>query len=146
MTIDHKPLLAIFGNDQNLEEIENPRLLNFKLKSLMFRFTVLHVPRKKNITADAFSRRYDSPVTKPQPITQTLESAPVPGYSSTLGPPPWVSPPVLIASTHVETTPTLETVKQISTSLAQLYAAPASCEEQMAPEHVLVLYIMLCIA
>ena len=25
LTLDHKPLLAIFGNDQHLEEIENPR-------------------------------------------------------------------------------------------------------------------------
>ena len=40
LTIDHKPLIAIFGTDQNLEEIENPRLLNLKLKALMFRFTV----------------------------------------------------------------------------------------------------------
>ena len=50
LTLDHKPLIAIFGTDQNLEDIENPRLLNFKLKSLMFRFTILHLPGKKNIT------------------------------------------------------------------------------------------------
>ena len=31
LTLDHKPLISTFGNDRNLEEIENPRLLNFKL-------------------------------------------------------------------------------------------------------------------
>ena len=54
LTLDHKPLIAILGTDLNLEYIENPRLLNFKLKSLN-RFMTLHLPGKKNITADTFS-------------------------------------------------------------------------------------------
>ena len=35
LVIDHKPLLAILDNKQNLEYIPNPRLMNVKLKSMM---------------------------------------------------------------------------------------------------------------
>ena len=47
LCLDHKPLLGIFGNKNNLESIDNPRLLNFKLKSLLYQFKVVHVPGKK---------------------------------------------------------------------------------------------------
>ena len=55
LAVDHKPLLKLFG-DRELREIENPRLLNFKEKTLPYRFKVIHVPCKKNRTADSFSR------------------------------------------------------------------------------------------
>ena len=88
LTIDHKPLIPIFGKDQQLEDIENPRILNFKLKSLMFRFTVTHVPGKRNITADTFSRRYDAPLNRPCGTDSTTSKRknlfPIPEYSSTL--------------------------------------------------------------
>ena len=55
-------------------------------------------PREKNITADAFSCRTDSPrtTTVPQSIQQadTVDmNHLLPGYSDNLGPPTWVSPP-----------------------------------------------------
>ena len=88
LCLDHKPLLGIFGDKNNLETIENPRLLNFKMKSLLFRFKAVHVPGKKNVIPDTFSRRGDSPV------SQSVVSA---EYADSLGPPAWVSRPVLSA-------------------------------------------------
>ena len=52
---DHKPLLQIL-NDRSLTDIANRRLLNLKEKTLGYRFTVVHVPGKKNLGADAASR------------------------------------------------------------------------------------------
>ena len=42
---DHRPLLKIFG-DRNLEDISNPRLLNFKEKALQYKFEMVYVPGK----------------------------------------------------------------------------------------------------
>ena len=86
LCLDHKPLLGIFGDEKYLETIENPRLLNFKMKSLQYSFKAVHVPGKKNVIPDTFSRRGDSPV------GQSVVSA---EYTNSLGPPAWVSPPVL---------------------------------------------------
>ena len=52
---DHKPLLQIL-NDRSLTEIDNRRLLNLKEKTLGYRFTVVHVPGKRNLGPDAASR------------------------------------------------------------------------------------------
>ena len=54
--------MAIFGADKSLEAIYNPRLLNYKLKSMRYRFTVYHIPGKKNIIPDTMFRRSDSPI------------------------------------------------------------------------------------
>ena len=61
LAVDHKPLLAILGN-QELTDVLNPRLMNFKLKSLAYQFKPIHVPGKKHVVADTMSRRYDSPI------------------------------------------------------------------------------------
>ena len=53
--VDHKPLLSILG-DKNLQDIENPRLLHFKEKTLRFSFECVHVPGKLNLGADFGSR------------------------------------------------------------------------------------------
>ena len=144
LTLDHKPLISIFGSEQNLEDIENPRLLNFKLKSLMFRFQVMHVPGKKNLTADTFSRRYDNPALKTKTTPAPLP-VPLPGYDSDLSPPAWVSPPEEDSLTNSpEIFPTA--VKPIPASLALLHAAPEHCEIQIAPEDMLVGHIMSCVA
>ena len=58
LAMDHKPLIKIFG-DANLESITNPRLFSFKQKTLRFRFTPVHVPGKRHVVPDAFSRRSD---------------------------------------------------------------------------------------
>ena len=92
LCLDHKPLIGIFGDKNNLEEIHNPRLLNFKIKSMKFSFKPIHVPGKKNVVPDTFSRRGDSPVNSDQYVVTA-------GYSENLGPPAWVSPPLLSAIT-----------------------------------------------
>ena len=47
LCLNHKPLIAIFGNRQSMDELPNPQLMNFKVKSLTYRFKVCHVPGKK---------------------------------------------------------------------------------------------------
>ena len=61
LCVDHKPLLKILGNKE-LNDINNTRILNFKEKTLRWRFKVLHVPGKMHKMADAVSRY---PVVKP---------------------------------------------------------------------------------
>ena len=45
LAVDHKPLLAILGN-QELSDILNPSLMNFKLKSLAYQFKPIYIPGK----------------------------------------------------------------------------------------------------
>ena len=59
---DHKPLLQIL-NDRSLTDIDNRRLLNLKEKTLAYRFTILHVPGRKNLGPDAASRH---PASQPE--------------------------------------------------------------------------------
>ena len=99
LVIDHKPLLAILGNKQSLADIPNPRLMNIKLKSMMYRFKVKHIPGKDHVIPDAFSRRQDSPISQ----TDNILSNVLPGYSDSLAPPRWVSAPTIAAfDTKVE--------------------------------------------
>ena len=70
LAVDHKPLLGILGN-KSLEDIENPRLLRLKEKTLRYNFTVVHVPGSLHKTADATSR---SPVSEPETETLQLSS------------------------------------------------------------------------
>ena len=100
LCVDHKPLLAILGEKQNLADIPNPRIMNFKLKSMMYRFKVKHIPGKDHVTPDAFSRRQDSPISQISIPKQDLDgnlSNVMPGYSDTMGPPSWVSTPSVAA-------------------------------------------------
>ena len=55
LAVDHKPLLGILS-DRSLEEIENPRLVRLKEKTLRYNFHVIHVSGKLHKTADATSR------------------------------------------------------------------------------------------
>ena len=45
VAVDHKPLLKILG-DRELADIDNPRILNFRQKTLRWRLEVVHVPGK----------------------------------------------------------------------------------------------------
>jgi hypothetical protein len=106
LCVDHKPLLATMG-DQELADIPNPRLLDFKIKSLAYRFTPKYIPGKEHVTADALSRRSDSPIAsipviKPK-LSQTQDNNVSPAYSDTFGPPNWVSPPCG-SRRHISTT------------------------------------------
>ena len=100
LAVDHKPLLAILGPCQELAEVINPRLMNFKLKSMAFQFTPVHIPGKKHIVPDTFSRRQDSPVLdEPKlPSAPPVTSNVLPEYAESFGPPAWVAKPTTISS------------------------------------------------
>ena len=53
---DHKPLLKVLG-DRRLEDIDNPRLLRLKEKTLNWRFRVIHVPGKIHVGPDTLSQK-----------------------------------------------------------------------------------------
>ena len=89
LAIDHKPLVAIFGQT-SLESIPNSRLFRLKHKSLRYRFTPCHVAGKKNVVADTFSRRNDAPG-----ILDASDTEIQPEYSSNMGPQDWVASPIL---------------------------------------------------
>ncbi|MEL7377532.1 MAG: DDE-type integrase/transposase/recombinase, partial [Bacteroidota bacterium] len=55
LAVDHKPLTTIFS-DQPFERVTNPRLFDFKQKTLMYRFTVKHIPGKIHLAPDCGSR------------------------------------------------------------------------------------------
>ena len=52
---DHKPLVKLLGN-RKLEEIDNPRLMSLKEKTLSYRFTMRYVSGARNKVPDAASR------------------------------------------------------------------------------------------
>ena len=69
--------------------------MNFKLKSMSYRFQPVHVPGKKHVVPDTLSRRSDSPAfafpripREPPPSNNVL-----PAYENTFGPPNWVAEP-----------------------------------------------------
>ena len=100
LAVDHKPLLAIFGPNQELGEIDNPRLLNFKMKTMQFRFKPIFIPGKKHVVPDTLSRRNDSPIAQLPPrqrLPPTVNNV-KPQYSEDLGPPSWVSGPSVAAT------------------------------------------------
>ena len=55
VAVDHKPLVKILG-DRSLEDIKNPRLFNLKEKTLMYKYSIKHVPGAWHTGPDACSR------------------------------------------------------------------------------------------
>ena len=55
VAVDHKPLLGLL-NDKSLADIDNPRLLMLKEKTLWFNFKVVWVPGRTNAGPDFMSR------------------------------------------------------------------------------------------
>lgn len=53
---DHKPLLGILCN-KSMDQIDNPRILRLKEKTLFWRFKVVYVPGRQNGGPDCLSRR-----------------------------------------------------------------------------------------
>ena len=45
LAVDHKPLIKIL-NDRSLESINNPRMVQLKEKTMMFRYRIIHIPGK----------------------------------------------------------------------------------------------------
>ena len=93
LAVDHKPLLAILGQNQELAEILNPRLMNFKLKSMAYSFTPVHIAGKKYVVPDTMlhdapAHQADKPPSQLPPCSNVL-----PEYEFSFGPPSWVIPP-----------------------------------------------------
>ena len=57
---DHSSLVNILG-DQSLADIENPRLARIKEGALWWKFKIVHMTGKKQLAADATSRRNKLP-------------------------------------------------------------------------------------
>ena len=55
LAVDHQPLIPIFSG-KPFERISNPRLFDLKEKTLMYRFSVKHVPGKIHLAPDCGSR------------------------------------------------------------------------------------------
>lgn len=77
ITVDHKPLLKIFG-DRLLEDISNPRLCNLKEKTLQYKFRMVHIPGVKHAAADCLSRH---PVGDPDHLTLPDDIAAIYAYN-----------------------------------------------------------------
>ena len=69
VAVDHKPLLKILG-DRHLDDIDDPRMINLKEKTLRYSFKLVYVPGRKHSGPDAASR---SPVSK----SDHMELAPI---------------------------------------------------------------------
>ena len=107
LAVDHKPLLATLGPDQDLSTILNPRLLNFKLKTMAYRFTPMFIPGKAHVVPDAMSRRHDSPIADLPPYSAPppTDNNVLPGYEDKFGPPTWVSSPSVPATASLMAIP-----------------------------------------
>ena len=83
---------------QDLCSIPNPRLLNQKVKTLIFSYQTKYIPGKLHFVPDFFSRRSDTPHVLPPatPVPVTDISNVSPAYQSHLGPPSWVSGPSVL--------------------------------------------------
>ena len=68
METDHKPLIQLLGQ-KGLDELP-PRIQRLRMRLLRFQYTIIHVPGKDLITADALSRQ---PVSPPQTIDKQYE-------------------------------------------------------------------------
>lgn len=55
VAVDHKTLLGLFGN-RSLDNVPNNRLRNLKERTLRYRFTMQHIPGRKNCAPDSVPR------------------------------------------------------------------------------------------
>ena len=101
LCLDHRPLIKIFSSTTELGSIPNPQLYSQKEKLLPYRFTPIYIPGKDHVTADCHSRRTDHPDLAP--VTDQISLLDIKnvgqGYSSSLGPPSWVSTPCSLLAT-----------------------------------------------
>ena len=115
LCLDHRPLLSLFGQ-QELATIHNPRLFNYKTKTLPYRFHPIYVPGKEHVTPDTLSRRHDDQLGPLHPVSGHPGAGDQPAgqvqhsYAETLSPPAWVTSPTLL-SCILATQPTEEEVE-----------------------------------
>ena len=91
----NRPLIKIFSSITELGDVLNPCLYNWKIWLLPYRFTPVFVPGMKYVKPDYWSRHRDFQANAQPPApTDLLDIRNVDAfYSSTLGPPSWVSKP-----------------------------------------------------
>ena len=128
---DHKPLLGIL-NDRSLNDIPNRRLLNLKEKTLAFKFTIVHVPGKRN-AADAASRH---PTTSHLAFSCDDESDDIAGDGSTVA----SMCTTLYSVTNVttwdmvkEATASDETMRQLCEFIQEGFPDPRQLSPQLKP-------------
>ena len=78
VTVDHEPLVRLFGN-RDLHEIANPRLLRLKEKTLQYSYSIKYLPGKNNVAADALSRHPQSKPDTPGSLIDAITEASVTG-------------------------------------------------------------------
>ena len=54
LAIDHKPLMLIF-NEHSLNKVKNPRILNIREQTLMFKFKAISIPGDTNSGVNGMS-------------------------------------------------------------------------------------------
>ena len=59
VTVDHQPLIPIL-RDKSLADIPNPRLYQFKERSMRYKFQIQYLPGDKNNTPDTMSRVHEN--------------------------------------------------------------------------------------
>ena len=70
---DHKPLVSLLSS-KNLDNLP-PRILRFRLRMMRYNFTIIHVPGKALVIADALSRApVHSEVTDPPDLQESAEA------------------------------------------------------------------------
>ena len=64
---------------------------------MSYQFQPIHIPGKKHVVPDAFSRRSDSPITflEKLPIQPPVSSNVLPEYENSFGPPSWIAQPAV---------------------------------------------------
>ena len=142
LALDHKPLIPIFS-DKELGTIDNPRIRQQKVKLLPFRFTPIHIPGKLHVIPDTWSRRGDSPVPA-QPNragTSLLDISNIEHqYSSTLGPPSWVSGPTSGSHGYVSAlrvSPSQEDCKEIEEEEATIASIAGMAIRDMSSNYII---------
>jgi len=80
IVVDHAPLVKLLG-DRSLHDISNPRLLRLKEKTLLYNYTIKHIPGVNNKGPDALSRK---PVSLIPDNDNTIEETVVSSVTSQL--------------------------------------------------------------
>ena len=74
IAVDHAPLVKLLC-DRSLHNIPNPRLLRLKEKTLLYKYTIKHIPGAANVGPDALSRRPTSNTDKPDDLEDRIHAS-----------------------------------------------------------------------
>ena len=74
IAVDHAPLVKLLC-DRSLHNIPNPRLLRLKEKTLLYKYTIKHIPGAANVGPDALSRHPTSNTDKPDDLEDRIHAS-----------------------------------------------------------------------